>query len=267
MVNFETGDETGDGSPPFASGILRLAKTTAPHLLGPEPRETSSELEFVELALHDLQNAVALLDASMRYLSADSIVESGESLPAVRDAQLAVRRIQRYIDHLVTSERVSRGAFGSRRRRVAVAPLLQDLVDEYGYHARAWGISLSLDLEKSQDLALFADDVLIRRVFQNLIENALRHNRRGSGRALVQARVDDWLELRFCNEGEPIPTEDRRRIFDKFVGNRRRGTAGVGLYFSRVAIVASGGTITVEDDPDWPVCIVVRLPADGLRIG
>jgi signal transduction histidine kinase len=262
MMNLETGDELGEtAAPRFASGLIRLAKTTAPHLLDAEPRESSSELEFVELALHDLQNAVALLDASMRFLSADTLIDGTESLPAVRDAQLAVRRIQRYIDHLITSERVSRGSFGARRRRVALGPLLRELVEEYGYHARSWGITLSLDLDPKQDLAVIADDVLIRRVFQNLVENALRHNRWG-GRALVQATLKDTVELRFCNDGDPIPQEDRRRIFDKFVGNRRRGTAGVGLYFSRVAVIASGGTISVEDDASWPVCFVVRLPAD-----
>jgi signal transduction histidine kinase len=216
---------------------------------------TPGGVEFVELALHDLQSAVALLDMSMCTLK-----ETPADAPAVRDAQLATRRIQRYIDHMVTAERVSRGAYRMGRRPLALRPILLELVEEYAHHAREWGIHLELEFADSSDLFMLGDEVLLRRVLQNLIENALRHNRQG-GRALVRASEVNGPEVRVFNDGTPIRGRARKQVFEKFVSQSDRGSAGVGLYFSRIATAAHGGSLEFEDHTEWPVCIALRLPA------
>src|SRR5882672_199133 len=65
----------------------------------------ATQLEFMQLALHDLQTPVAVLDLSMKLLADDLAGAGPEALATLRGAERAVRRIQQYIDHLVTSER------------------------------------------------------------------------------------------------------------------------------------------------------------------
>jgi signal transduction histidine kinase len=223
----------------------------------------ASEAEFVELAMHDLQNAVSLLETSMDSLYVGMTNLRPRELSAVRDARLASRRIQRYIDHLVTSERVTNGMLRVRKSRFPLGPVLRDLVEEYEHYAADWGGRVTVDMDTSAQIVVLADEVLLTRVIQNLVENALRHNR-ANGRVLVETRVSDGVQVRFCNEGARIAPEQRERVFEKFFASPQMGASGIGLYFARVAVAAHGGTLIIEDDPEWPVCFVLRLPAESL---
>jgi two-component system CheB/CheR fusion protein len=218
----------------------------------------ATQLEFIQLALHDLQTPVAVLDLSMKLLADDLAGAGPEALATLRGAERAVRRIQQYIDHLVTSERT--GPLRPRRERVDLVSLLKDLVADYSHHAAVSGVALGLDVSGAQSLVLSADHTLLCRVFQNLVENSLRHAGKG-GRVLIEASVGASVEVRVCNDGPSIPRGDRESIFDKFTGNvAEHGTTGIGLFFCRLAIAAHGGTVTVQDTASWPTCFVVRLP-------
>ena len=105
---------------------------------------------------------------------------------------------------------------------------------------------------------------LLRRVVENLLDNALRHTPRG-GRILLSGQVQPRAEVRVSNTGRAIPREERGVIFEKF-GRARdaialRGNVGLGLYFCRRAAEAHGGSIRVEDLPGWAVSFVVEMPA------
>jgi two-component system sensor histidine kinase/response regulator len=219
----------------------------------------ATQLEFIQLALHDLQTPVAVLDLSMKLLADDLAGAGPDALATLRGAERAVRRIQQYIDHLVTSERT--GPLRPRRERVDVVSLLKDLVADYSHHAAVSGVALGLDVSGAQSLMLSGDHTLLCRVFQNLVENSLRHAGKG-GRVLVEASVGASVEVRVCNDGPSIPRADRESIFDKFSGDDvvQHGTTGIGLFFCRLAIAAHGGTVTVQDTASWPTCFVVRLP-------
>ncbi|HEX3595141.1 MAG TPA: HAMP domain-containing sensor histidine kinase, partial [Polyangiaceae bacterium] len=141
-----------------------------------------------------------------------------------------------------------------------VVSLLKDIVADYANHAATSGVALGLDVSGAQSLVLVGDHTLLCRVFQNVVENSLRHAGKG-GRVLVEAHVGTSVEIRVCNDGPGIPRADRETIFEKFSGNvAEYGTTGIGLFFCRLAVAAHGGTITVQDTPTWPTCFVVRLP-------
>jgi two-component system, OmpR family, heavy metal sensor histidine kinase CusS len=251
------------GHPTRASSVSLVSRTD--RLRAARARAAAADtaqLEFVQLALHDLQTPVAVLDLSMKLLAEDLAGAGPEAIATLRGAERAVRRIQQYIDHLVTSERT--GPLRARRERVDVVSLLKDLVADYSHHAAVSGVALGLDVSGAQSLVLTGDQTLLCRVFQNLVENSLRHAGKG-GRVLVEASIDGCVEVRVCNDGPSIPRNDRECIFDKFTGNvGEHGTTGIGLFFCRLAIGAHGGTVTVQDTPSWPTCFVVRLPLSAL---
>jgi two-component system, OmpR family, heavy metal sensor histidine kinase CusS len=224
-----------------------------------------ARLEGLETTLHDLQSPVAVLDVCMKLLSTDLVGARPEIQETLRDARRATHRIRQYIDHLVVSERLRVGAFEPRSSMVDLRALLAGLVDEFGAHAELVGATVSSDLPSpEQTLSLPADETLLSRVFQNLLENALRHAGAG-GRVLVTARRGSVVEVRICNDGPRVPREQREQLFRKFAEAPRalRG-GGLGLYFCRLAVEAHRGTLILEDEPVWPVCFVVRIPVAAL---
>ena len=99
---------------------------------------------------------------------------------------------------------------------------------------------------------LRADTDLIRRVFINLIGNALKFTPKG-GEVIVTTSTSDGLaRAQVHDTGSGIPEEYHERIFEKFgqVEARRQGhehSSGLGLTFCRLAVVAHGGRIGVRN--------------------
>ena len=128
------------------------------------------------------------------------------------------------------------------------------------------------DLQHGRDGLGDADQ--LTRLIRNLLDNADRHAATRV-RLTVTTQDDDTALIEVADDGPGIPTEDRERIFDRFVRlqssrTRRPGSSagtGLGLSISRDIVIAHGGTITVTDtQPDAPegsgrgATFAVRIP-------
>ena len=117
---------------------------------------------------------------------------------------------------------------------------------------------------------VFADRSLIRRVAENLIDNALKYTPPETTIWLqTRAGPDGSAELRVRDDGPGIPVANRVKIFEKYVQLDDPSTAGarngrgLGLAFCRLAVTLHGGEIWVEDNAPRGASFRVRLPAPG----
>ncbi|NWG75056.1 MAG: GAF domain-containing protein, partial [Rubrivivax sp.] len=116
---------------------------------------------------------------------------------------------------------------------------------------------------------LVMDTEKIRRVFVNLLDNALRYTPSG-GEVRVTAQANpgqNAVLVTVEDTGPGIPPELRERIFEKFTtgitGQAARGSRkglGLGLAFCRLAIEAHKGRIWVEDSPKGGAAFRFVLP-------
>jgi len=108
--------------------------------------------------------------------------------------------------------------------------------------------TVTLDAPESS-LTLAADVGLIRRVFQNLLSNALKYTPAGGNVRIVVTPSPSEVRVAVTDAGPGIAPEYHQRIFEKFgqVEDRknRLGT-GLGLTFCKLAVEAHGGRIGVE---------------------
>jgi signal transduction histidine kinase len=107
-----------------------------------------------------------------------------------------------------------------------------------------------------------ADPDLLRRVLENLVDNAIRHAPPESSVRVSSIDHGATVELRITDAGPGVPPQLRERMFDRFVQGSApaRGGRGLGLAFCKLAVEAHGGTIWIEDaSPGAVFC--VQLPA------
>ncbi|HJP34167.1 MAG TPA: HDOD domain-containing protein [Candidatus Latescibacteria bacterium] len=108
---------------------------------------------------------------------------------------------------------------------------------------------------------LFGNVGEIEQVFINLLLNAENAMTGGGHLAIDARRQDDWLEIRFQDNGPGIPADHIERIFEPFFTTRAdSGGTGLGLAVSYRIIENHGGTITVESEPGNGACFIIRLP-------
>ncbi len=118
-----------------------------------------------------------------------------------------------------------------------------------------------------------ADVDLVRRVVQNLVDNATKFSPRG-GEVRVSGLLSNganlppghpegpWLVLDIADEGDGVPESYRDVIFELFgqaPTGRGQGT-GLGLAFCKLAVAAHGGMIWVEDAPGGGALFRLTLP-------
>jgi signal transduction histidine kinase len=124
-----------------------------------------------------------------------------------------------------------------------------------------------LELELGDAPAIHVDPVLVRRVIDNLLENAHKYTPdAGSPITLTVGRDGDAAVFEVRDRGVAIPADDLPRIFTAFFRGERsrsRETGGVGLCLTlaRRIVEAHGGSIGATSTPNVGTAIRVTLPA------
>ncbi len=110
----------------------------------------------------------------------------------------------------------------------------------------------------------------LTQVFQNLLDNAVRHAPPQSA-VIVEAelmRVDGerWIDCRVRDAGPGFRPEDLPRIFEPFF-TRRRGGTGLGLSIVQRIVEDHGGRIGAGNRAEGGAVVTVRLPVTGPPAG
>jgi signal transduction histidine kinase len=99
---------------------------------------------------------------------------------------------------------------------------------------------------------VLADRPLLKRVFGNLLQNAITHSGTAVTVRLSARRDPDGVLFTVSDDGPGIPREYHELIFRKFETGRSRGprvrSSGLGLAFCKLAIDAHGGRIWVQSE-------------------
>ncbi|MEW5850102.1 MAG: GAF domain-containing sensor histidine kinase [Myxococcota bacterium] len=222
--------------------------------------------ELSSLVVHDIKGpAGGLMLRSQVFLRRQDIPEHERR--AWAGVYALSEAIARMALNLLDISRSEDGAFKVMVEDVPLAALLEEVSQVNQLAAEARGQSLVVAIPK-HPITLRVDREIIRRVLQNILENALAHNA-ALGTVSLQARPDGdgAVVIEIADEGPGVPPEQRDRIFDKYVQLDGRGLVcpgrGLGLAFCRLAVEAHGGRIWVEDNTPRGSRFCVRLPLEA----
>ena len=198
--------------------------------------------------VHDLKNPVSNIDLQAQLLARDRL--SPEAREAGASIREEVRSLMRLLLNLLDLSKGEEGRLVPARTTVDLASLVREVCDALAGRAKARDISLRQMVEAP---SLDADRDLLRRVLENLLENALRHAPVNSVVSVSACESKGVTELRVADAGHGVPPALREAIFDRFVQVDKpeqaegRSGRGLGLAFCRLAVEAHGGQIWVED--------------------
>ncbi|MDQ6747615.1 MAG: ATP-binding protein, partial [Candidatus Dormibacteraeota bacterium] len=177
-----------------------------------------------------------------------------------------VERLGRTADQLLLLARADAGALQARGEPVDLADLVEETVDRWRTLASPRGVEISFEAPESGVATGDAD--LLRRLLDNLIDNAIRHSPAGGvvDVSLTQSAVA-WL-LTVADSGPGVDPALRGSIFERFTRGdaaRQRETGGAGLGLALCAAIAQshGGSIQVGASNNGGAMFTVELPRDG----
>jgi signal transduction histidine kinase len=236
-------------------------------------RSFDSQQRFVANASHELRTPLTinrtLIEVALGNPRADEpLRQLGANLLAVN------QRHERLIDGLLTL------ASGEQPitdpAPVDVADIARHVTTESHAAAQTAGIDIRTHLEPAP---VAGDPVLLERLVQNLLDNAIRYNLPQHGQVTVTTgTAGDGVHLTVENTGPPVPPYQIPSLFEPFrrapTTERRadpvtvsitRG-AGLGLSIVRAVAHAHGGDAQASPRKDGGLIARVRLPAAGIGV-
>jgi two-component system sensor histidine kinase KdpD len=238
------------------SAQVGIALTRAIAIEASARLEASRESDRLRTALidsltHELRTPLTSIRAAATTLTQDEGLDEAlrRELATVVDEESA------YLDALI-GEAVEMAQLDANVLKAELAPrhtraLLENAVQE---SHKVLGRHQVILMVQEPDRPVWFDARLLGRVFRHLIENAALYSPPESRIVLRSRRVEGRLEFEVEDNGPGIDKADLPHIFEKFYRGKRgaklkKGT-GMGLAIARAIMLAHGGGISVESNPE-----------------
>lgn len=222
-------------------------------------RSNLERRELMNFIVHDMKNPLAVIRMNLMYVRDAAATLAPDHAEALTDAAVAGERMSGMVQDLLAVERMEQASLSLSRSRVEVGELVREIVRMRQHETDARQVEVRVE---AQPCFIDADRPLLRRLVENLFENALKHvPRKGDIEVLVEC--GEHATITVSNTGQPVPESLRPLLFEKFVrgtGNGDRGRVGLGLYFSRRVAALHDGRLELVDRDGWPVTFRLELP-------
>ena len=175
----------------------------------------------------------------------------------------------RLINEILELSKGEAGSLQAQMEVVALAPLLQEVMDMLGMRAEQQGMALRLDCVAVPP-AVLLDATRLRQVLLNLMSNAVKFAGGGTVTLTVRGERrdgDQWLlSFAVSDTGIGIAREDQQRVFEPFVQADSAGPkdgTGLGLAISREFVQLMKGELTLESTPGQGATFSFSIPAQA----
>ena len=228
-------------------------------------RVSLQKAELSALMVHDLKGPLSAILANATYLLEETPPRPVDARRAALDIETSARTMHRRVMDVLDISSAEQGELRTRLRDVDLSGLLDHIARSAFRRAAAQRRDLHLDLDLQQPV-IHSDADLLMRVFENLMDNALKYSPPGSPLWLSVERTRGGEVLaKLRDEGTTLPEAQRERIFEKYVrldgGDAQTHTSrGIGLAFCRLAVEQLGGRIWVEPNGEKGNSFCVSLP-------
>jgi two-component system, OmpR family, phosphate regulon sensor histidine kinase PhoR len=224
------------------------------HDLTPLRRVEEMRADFVANASHELRTPLATLSGFI-----DTLRGPAREDPAARERFLEIMhaqatRMARLIDDLLSLSRIELNAHLRPQTSVDLVPIVRQVVDSLQMLARDRETSVSIDAPAP--LVVLGDRDELLRVFDNLVENAIKYAASGKRVEIRAAAVagpngEPEAQVAIKDYGPGIGPEHLPRLTERFyrvdvVDSRAQGGTGLGLALVKHILNRHGGRLTIE---------------------
>ncbi len=233
-----------------ANGFLSVIHDITSQIVLEETRE-----EMTSMLIHDLRGPLTSVVGGIE-LAQSTIAEEQDSAKATTFLGMAFRGgnlLLNMANSLLDIAKFESGTIELERTPLQVQSIFDDVINVLTNSAQAAKIQVAVVCDDNLP-NITADNSMLRRAIQNLVDNALKFTP-DNGDVMLAARYDSERSVRFevLDSGPGVPEAFRKRIFEKYgqvpgQKGRRRGT-GLGLAFCRLVAEAHRGKLWVEARP------------------
>ncbi len=231
-------------------------------LMDREREAERTKNELITSVAHDLRTPLTSILGYMEYLTMDQKLDDATRAKYIHVVYVKAKRLQKLIEDLFSFTKLNYGKIAMKLGKVDLVMLLNQLLEDFYPSFEEKGMACEFCCQESSIL-IDADGNLLARLFDNLINNAVKYGAEGKLIRVEAEKDNEQVVARVINYGYVIPKEDLDKIFNKFYRveqSRSENTGGTGLGLAIVKNVVDmhRGKISVKSSLDGTV-FEVRL--------
>jgi signal transduction histidine kinase len=235
-------------------------------LMDKERESERTKNELITNIAHDLRTPLTSIIGYLELLSAPTSNMSPEmEKKYINITYTKAKRLEKLIEDLFGFTKLNYGKVSMKVTKVDIVKLLSQLLEEF--YPNFMDKDLAYELQSNVPAKMInADGNLLARLFDNLINNAIKYGAEGKRIVVKIHATESIVTVSVTNYGYVIPKEELPLLFEKFYRveqsrSSNTGGTGLGLAIARNIVDMHGGTIGVTSDLNGTV-FTVRLLID-----
>jgi signal transduction histidine kinase len=219
---------------------------------------------FIRLMSHDLKTPIARIQAMAEIIEQESAVLSTSQRQALDTITASSEELSQFIASILNLSRIQSKKVKLQLKTRDITQLLQNVIRHSEHSARRKNISFVTEFEPLFSLKM--DEDLMRQVFSNLVENAIKYSPENTQVKISAKEVDGLIKIQIADQGIGIPKEELPFVFEKFYraqnAEYENSGTGLGLYLARYFVQLHKGQIRVDSEANKGSVFSVDLPLD-----
>lgn len=223
--------------------------------------------DLMKMIVHDLKAPLTSILATLEMMRDGDFGEFTEQQArALSDSEGKAEDLLGLIEDLLEVSRIEERTLPLAPEQIAPAALLSEIVYDWNLRFQQEGAVATVDVADDAPV-IVADKALIKRVFSNLVQNAVNHSPGPVALQLSARRDPHGILFTVADDGPGIPADYQEIIFRKFEQVNaqhapRVRSSGLGLTFCRLAVESHGGRIWVTSTEGEGSTFFVQLPLE-----
>lgn len=210
---------------------------------------------FINIS-HDIRTPMTLIISPLQQLLQSDTDPSRHA--TYRTIQKNAVRILHLINQIMDLRKIDRGLMAMNMRKTDMVKFISDVYALFIEQAKMQNIDFSFEHD-SEQLYMWIDRNNFDKVLVNIISNAFKYTYAGGKIEIRLTHNDKEAEIAFYDNGERIPDDQIKHIFDRFYqanvkSNDRKIGTGIGLDLTRSLVELHYGTISVHNNADGKGC-------------
>jgi two-component system sensor histidine kinase KdpD len=208
--------------------------------------------EFVALVSHELRTPIASIIGAVSSARKPELSEHRGELEDI--VERAALRLGTMVEDLLAAAELERGEAASRLEPVDLAKVVREAAADHSVLDR------DLQIEASQPAVAVCDREYLRRILDNLIDNAFKYGKPPV--RIVVTGDSGHVGFTVLDAGRGVAAEDRAKVFDRFSRLDSMSGHGLGLGLSVVQglVEAMGGDVRIEEAPGGGAAFRILFP-------
>jgi PAS domain S-box-containing protein len=218
---------------------------------------------LISMFAHDMKSSLTIIGGFvLRLLNKGAHIDQEKQSQYLEIMKKESAKLEFLVNDFLEFSRLQTGRLKLDFAYTSVDRELMELVEAYQAKASKSGIILELRNQPALPI-IEADANRLRRVFTNLLDNALKFSKQGGKITITTQEADEDITVKVKDQGTGIDSRDLPYIFDSFfrgMGARKNEGFGLGLAVVKAIVEGHDGRIFVESEMGKGSVFTVILP-------